>query len=118
MTALDVLTEFGRTGLIGPVGCRVPLPELAAALGPPWVGDPVDKRWRWPHWFGYGDLQLVVCRCRLVTMVIVPAWHGEVEYPVAAPSSRSCRSAQCSPGWTLWACPGPGTTASTASAPC
>ncbi|WP_457031635.1 hypothetical protein [Kitasatospora sp. P5_F3] len=83
MTALDVLTEFGRTGLIGPVGCRVPLPELAAALGPPWVGDPVDKRRRWPHWFGYGDLQLVVCQCRLVTMVIVPAWHGEVEYPVA-----------------------------------
>lgn len=83
MTALNLLAEFGRTGLIGPVGCQVPLSSLTTTLGPPWVGERVDKRQRWPHWFGYGDLQLMVCRCRLVTQVIVPAHRGEVEYPGA-----------------------------------
>ncbi|UJB40328.1 hypothetical protein [Streptomyces sp. A1-5] len=78
-----ILAEFAQTARIGPIGCGAALPELVAALGQPFVGDPVDSTSRWPRWFGYGNLQLVVCRCRLVVQVIVPVWHGEIEVPDA-----------------------------------
>lgn len=83
MTATRILAEFGRTARIGPIGCNASLPELVEALGQPFIGDPVHKKRRWPRWFGYGNLQLVVCRCRLVIQVIVPVWHGEIEVPDA-----------------------------------
>ncbi|MFE0700741.1 hypothetical protein [Streptomyces sp. NPDC058872] len=83
MNATRMLAEFGRTARIGPIGCNASLPELVAALGQPFIGDPVYQGQRWPRWFGYGDLQLVVCECRLVVQVIVPVWRGEVEVPDA-----------------------------------
>ncbi|MFI9202904.1 hypothetical protein [Streptomyces sp. NPDC053048] len=83
MTATRVLAEFGLTAKIGPVGCHASLPELVEALGQPFIGDPVSEGCRWPRWFGYGNLQLVVCSCRLVIQVIIPVWHGEIEVPDA-----------------------------------
>ncbi|MFB7632858.1 hypothetical protein ACFC0M_18205 [Streptomyces sp. NPDC056149] len=83
MDATRILAEFGRTARIGPIGCNASLPELVEALGQPFIGDPVYEKCRWPRWFGYGNLQLVVCSCRLVVQVIVPAWHGEIEVPDA-----------------------------------
>ncbi|MFJ9818572.1 hypothetical protein ACIRU3_25600 [Streptomyces sp. NPDC101151] len=83
MTAPQILAEFGRTSRIGPIGCNAALPTLVEALGQPFVGDPVYSKSRWPRWFGYGNLQLVVCQCRLVVQVIVPVGRGEIEVPDA-----------------------------------
>ncbi len=83
MTATRILAQFGLTARIGPIGCNASLPQLVEALGQPFTGDRVSRKQRWPHWFGYGSLQLVVCGCRLVTMVIVPAGQGEIEVPDA-----------------------------------
>ncbi|MFD9337507.1 hypothetical protein ACFWBF_24345 [Streptomyces sp. NPDC060028] len=83
MNATRILAEFGRTARIGPIGCNASLPELVEGLGQPFIGDPVYSKGRWPRWFGYGNLQLVVCSCQLVVQVIVPVWHGEIEVPDA-----------------------------------
>ncbi|GHC45094.1 hypothetical protein GCM10010507_20330 [Streptomyces cinnamoneus] len=88
-----MLAEFGRTARIGPVGCGASLPDMAEVLGPPFVGDRVYEDRRWPRWFGYGSLQLVVCRCRLVTQVILPVWAGKVTVPNAGTDALvSCPS--------------------------
>jgi hypothetical protein len=43
----------------------------------------VHQHSRWPHWFGYGSVQLLVCSCRLVNLIIVPARHTPCEIPGA-----------------------------------
>lgn len=83
VTALKVLAEFGSTGRIGLLWCGASLTDIAATLGPPWDIGRVGKRTRWPHLFSYGDVELCVCRCRLVTMINVQAWRDLVELPDA-----------------------------------
>ncbi|GGQ27448.1 hypothetical protein [Streptosporangium pseudovulgare] len=81
MTALDVMTEFGSTGRIGPLRCGVSLTGIATVLGPPWAIGRVSKRTRWPYLFSYGHVELCVCRCRTVTTLSVQTWHDVVELP-------------------------------------
>ncbi|WP_344980635.1 hypothetical protein [Streptosporangium fragile] len=83
MTALDVMTEFGSTGRIGPLRCGASLTDIAAVLGPPWDIGRVSTRTRWPHLFSYGHVELCVCRCRTVTTLSAQTWHDVVELPAA-----------------------------------
>ncbi|GAA2454058.1 hypothetical protein GCM10010388_49970 [Streptomyces mauvecolor] len=75
MTATRILAEFGRTARIGPIGCNASLPELVEDLGQPFAGDRVYAKSRWPRWFGYGNLQLVICPCRLM-VAVSSSFHG------------------------------------------
>lgn len=81
VTAPHALAEFGSTGAIGPLHCGASLNNIAATLGPPWDIGRVSKRRRWPHLFSYGDVELCVCRCRLITSICIQTWHETVSLP-------------------------------------
>ncbi|MEU6743989.1 hypothetical protein [Streptosporangium sandarakinum] len=73
------MAGFGTTGRIGPLRCGASLPDIAAVLGPPWYSGRISERSRWPHRFVYGDIELCVCPCRIVTPVSVQTWHAPIE---------------------------------------
>ncbi len=31
----------------------------------------------WPRWFGFGDVQLEVCACREIDLILLPVWYQE-----------------------------------------
>jgi hypothetical protein len=80
---LDVLVRFGSVGGIGLLRRGAALRDLVAVHGMPWDIGRIDQRHRWPHLYSYGDVEFVVCRCRIVTSVSVPTWRGTVELPWA-----------------------------------
>jgi hypothetical protein len=79
--ALDVLAGFGSTERVGLLHPGAQLRHVAAVYGIPWDIGRIDKHRRWPHLYSYGDVEFVVCRCRIVTSVIVQTWRGTVELP-------------------------------------
>ncbi|MFI6446531.1 hypothetical protein [Kitasatospora sp. NPDC050543] len=79
MNALDVLAGFGANGRIGPLYRGASLPEITAELGEPWDGGPIDGSNRWPHRFGYGSIDLTVCRCRRVSSMSADVWRESHE---------------------------------------
>ncbi|MBR7838605.1 hypothetical protein KDL01_35385 [Actinospica durhamensis] len=81
MTVIDELVQFGLTGAVGPVRCGALLGEIAADLGAPLDLGRVGKQRRWPHRFGYGDLELCACRCRRVLSLTVQTWREAIELP-------------------------------------
>lgn len=81
MNVLELLAEFGLTGQIGPIYPDVALTDLAARLGPPWDIGRISKRNRWPHLFSYGNVELVACRCRIVTHISIQAHRQHIELP-------------------------------------
>ncbi|MFG3418189.1 hypothetical protein [Micromonospora sp. NPDC048063] len=88
MEALDVLAEFGATGRVGLLHPGAGLRGVAAAYGMPWDIGRIDKRSRWPHLYSYGDVEFVVCRCRIITSVMVQTWRRTVELPSEARSGE------------------------------
>ncbi|MGC5020645.1 hypothetical protein [Micromonospora sp. DT47] len=81
MQAFEVLTEFGSTGRVGPLHRGAALRELVAVYGMPWDIGRIDKSDRWPHLYSYGDIEFVVCRCRLVASISVQTWRRTLELP-------------------------------------
>jgi hypothetical protein len=77
--------EFAATGRLWHLYGGASLDELAEVIGPAGAGGRVHHKRRWPRWFGYHDVQLCVCRCRRIEMIIVPAWHRPCEVPGARP---------------------------------
>lgn len=78
---VEELTRFAATGRFGAFHVGARLSDVVAAYGEPeWSGRVSAKR-RWPHWFGYGSLQPVFCRCRLLSALYIPGWHEELELP-------------------------------------
>lgn len=75
-TLLAIMTELGCRGGIGTLRCGARLPELVTELGPPVDLGRVAERHRWPHRFGYDDLELAVCRCRIVTSLSMVVRDG------------------------------------------
>lgn len=67
------------TGRMGSLSYGASLPDLVAAYGEPVAYGRVHKKSRWPHWFGFGSLQMVFCRCRRLDSMIIPAWREELE---------------------------------------
>ncbi|WP_346119697.1 hypothetical protein [Micromonospora coerulea] len=88
MEALDVLAAFGSTGRVGLLHPGARLREVVAAYGMPWDIGRIDKRHRWSHLYSYGDVEFVVCRCRIITSVTVQTWRGTVELPSQAQSGE------------------------------
>lgn len=81
MDLVGELAVLAGTGRLGALHYGAALGDLAAVYGEPEAGGRVYSKERWPRWFGYGSIQLVVCRCRRVDSMIVPAWHRELELP-------------------------------------
>ncbi|MBO1418063.1 hypothetical protein [Streptomyces sp. FH025] len=75
------ITELATNAGLGELRYDAALPELAAHYGDPWDGGPVHRETRWPHAFGWGDVQTVFCQCRQLRSLSLPVWHGELELP-------------------------------------
>ncbi|WP_285551875.1 hypothetical protein [Actinoplanes regularis] len=84
MEALAVLASFGATGHVGLLHPGAQLRDVCAVHGMPWDIGRIDNRHRWPHLYSYGDVELVVCRCRIITSVLVQAGRGTVDLPSQA----------------------------------
>ncbi|MFJ8624603.1 hypothetical protein ACIRD3_17405 [Kitasatospora sp. NPDC093550] len=84
---LPLLTGLATTGGLGDLHCGASLPELAARYGEPWDGGRIHRATRWPHGFGWGDVQTVFCRCRELRSLSLPVWHGELELPLPGGAS-------------------------------
>ncbi|WP_051711859.1 hypothetical protein [Streptomyces sp. NRRL S-350] len=78
---LTLLTGLVTTGGLGELRYGASLPELAARYGDPWDGGRLHRSARWPHGFGWGDVQAVFCHCRQLRSLSLPVWHGELELP-------------------------------------
>jgi hypothetical protein len=81
MDVFDVLTEFGSMGRVGSLHLGADLREPVTVYGMPWDIGRIDNRQRWPHLYSYGDVEFVVCRCRIVASITVPTWRGTLELP-------------------------------------
>lgn len=106
MTLTEVMVELGTQGGIGELRCGASLGEIAALLGPPADLGRIRKRFRWPHRFGYGSVELAVCQCRLVTSVhvsslgyLAPEFPGRgvvsLERPTCEAMAEALRAANC-----------------------
>jgi hypothetical protein len=91
VSVLDVFVQFAATGAIGPLRCEGSLHEIAAVLGGPQDLGRVSKQRRWPHRFGYGDVELSVCRCRRVQSIHVQAWRESIDLPPLKPGVATVR---------------------------
>ncbi|MQS11336.1 hypothetical protein F7Q99_03275 [Streptomyces kaniharaensis] len=76
------VTVLATTGTLGGLRYDASLPELAARYGDPWHGGRIHRESRWPHAFGFGDVQTVFCRCRRLRSFSLPVWQGELELPL------------------------------------
>ncbi|MFH9430570.1 hypothetical protein ACH4JZ_20095 [Streptomyces sp. NPDC017615] len=84
MEMLDVLARMVKTGRLGPVFVGADWHDVTAALGEPRLVLAGRRNRKWPRLFGYGDLELSVCRCRKVSLVCVQTWQQDaVELPPA-----------------------------------
>lgn len=81
MDFVTELTRFAATGRLGDFHVGAHLYDLVAAKGEPAWSGRVHEESRWPHWYGYGDLQIVFCECRVLERMYVPTWHAELEVP-------------------------------------
>ncbi|WP_410819021.1 hypothetical protein [Micromonospora sp. 050-3] len=89
MEALDVLAAFGSTGRVGLLHPGARLRTVVGDYGMPWDIGRINLRHRWPHLYSYGDVELVVCRCRIITSVTVQTWRRTVELPSHAQSDKA-----------------------------
>ncbi|MEU9202090.1 hypothetical protein [Streptomyces sp. NPDC048332] len=81
MEILDVLATMAKTGRLGPAFAGADWHEVTEAFGEPWEIGTTSRRRKWPRLFGYGDLELSVCRCRKVSIICVQTWRDVVELP-------------------------------------
>ncbi|MFI6034127.1 hypothetical protein ACIBBD_08155 [Streptomyces sp. NPDC051315] len=81
MSLLDLLARAALTARLGPVFVGASWDDVTAALGEPRDMLPARRRRPWPRLFGYGDLEVFVCRCREVRMLTVPTWRDTVDLP-------------------------------------
>ncbi|MDX3574551.1 hypothetical protein [Streptomyces sp. ID05-47C] len=81
MTLTELLASVALTARLGPVHVDASWADVTAALGEP---REVLRSRRRPRLFGFGDLEVFVCRCRRVRMVTVQTWTETVEVPTYA----------------------------------
>ncbi|MEV5492344.1 hypothetical protein AB0L47_30970 [Streptomyces bobili] len=81
MTLPELLASVALTARLGPVHVDASWADITAALGEP---REVLRSRRWPRLFGFGDLEVFVCRCRRVRMLTVQTWTETVEVPTYA----------------------------------
>ncbi|MEU6237720.1 hypothetical protein [Kitasatospora sp. NPDC047058] len=86
------LVALAATGALDALRVGAALPELTARYGEPWDGGPVDGFGTGRHWFGWGSLQPVFCRCGRLERLFIPVWHGELELPVPGGGLRTVDS--------------------------
>jgi hypothetical protein len=95
MDVLDVVSEFGSTGRVESLHLGADLLALVAVYGIPWDIGRIDKRQRWPYLYSYGDVEFVVCRCRIIASITVPSTGlrgGPTASPRGGPSGHPGRA--------------------------
>ncbi|WP_058041981.1 hypothetical protein [Streptomyces roseifaciens] len=75
MALLDMMAEVGTTGGIGVLRCGAPLADIAAVLGPAEDLGRIDEPHLGSHRFFYGDVEFIVCRCRVVSAIHISTWY-------------------------------------------
>ncbi|MCC9310868.1 hypothetical protein LN042_28000 [Kitasatospora sp. RB6PN24] len=75
------LASFAATGRLGALRCGASLAELTAQYGAPTAWGRVFHQDRWPRWYSYGSLELILCECRRLKSLSIPVWRGELELP-------------------------------------
>ncbi|MFI6895039.1 hypothetical protein ACIBM4_13070 [Streptomyces sp. NPDC050256] len=83
MEILDVLATMAKTGRLGPAFSGADWHDVTDAFGEPFEIRTTSRRRKWPRLFGYGDLELSVCRCRKVSLICVQTWRDVVELPAS-----------------------------------
>ncbi|MEV7616836.1 hypothetical protein [Streptomyces sp. NPDC089799] len=82
------LVRFAATGRLDVFEVGVHLHDVVAVHGEPHYGQRIGAD-RWPHRFGYGDLDAAWCRCRRLWSLTVPTWRDEPEVPGPGPGETS-----------------------------
>ncbi len=86
MALLEMMAEVGATGGIGVLRCGTSLADVVAALGPAEDLGGLDEPRQGSHRFSCGDVEFIVCRCRLVSTISISTWHDS---PLDLPSPES-----------------------------
>ncbi|MEU3612797.1 hypothetical protein ABZ725_10870 [Streptomyces sp. NPDC006872] len=83
LALVDLLASTALTARLGPVHVGASWEAVTSALAadPSEIGYPTRPRSRLPRLYGYGDLEISVCRCREVRLVSVPTWRETVDLP-------------------------------------
>ncbi|MEV6615496.1 hypothetical protein AB0N31_16880 [Streptomyces sp. NPDC051051] len=85
LTLPDLLARTALTARLGPVRVGASWADVTALLGEP---REVLRSRRWPRLYGYGDLEVLVCRCGRVRLVTVQTGTGTVELPTCEDTFR------------------------------
>ncbi|MFD5266580.1 hypothetical protein [Streptomyces sp. NPDC058335] len=78
MTLTELLASVALTARLGPVHVDASWDDVTAALGEP---RELLRNRRGPRLFGYGGLEVLVCRCRQVRLMTVQTWTETVGLP-------------------------------------
>ncbi|MCF4139421.1 hypothetical protein L1856_25630 [Streptomyces sp. Tue 6430] len=78
LTLPDLLARTALTARLGPVRVGASWADVTALLGEP---RELLRSRRWPRPYGYGDLEVLVCRCGRVLLVTVRTGGESVELP-------------------------------------
>lgn len=74
------LARFAETASLGEIRVGASFDDVARIHGEYYEAG-VPDRARWPRLFGFGDVELSVCRCRRVNLICVQTWREETELP-------------------------------------
>jgi hypothetical protein len=75
------LVAFAATGRFGALQHGTSLTEMTEQYGAPAAWGRVFHKDRWPRWYSYGSLQLILCECRRLKSLSIPVWNEELHLP-------------------------------------
>lgn len=74
------LARFANTASLGEMRVGASIDDVARFHGE-YFDSPTRRRGTWPRLFGFGDVELYVCRCRRVNMISIQTWRDETGLP-------------------------------------
>ncbi|WP_194917004.1 hypothetical protein [Catenulispora rubra] len=80
MSLVARLARFADSASLGEMRVGASIDDVARFHGEYFDG-PTLRRKQWPRLFGFGDVELYVCRCRRVNMICIQTWRDETELP-------------------------------------
>ncbi|KWT61620.1 hypothetical protein ADL21_11680 [Streptomyces albus subsp. albus] len=94
MSVIPLLTDFARTGSVGPVRCGDQLPALTDILGPPWATGTSAGHDGLPYLYAYGNLEIGTCQffCQRIEGIYLQTGWAEFEFGLPLPGWGHVRS--------------------------
>jgi hypothetical protein len=74
------LARFADTASLGEMRVGASFDDVVRVHGEYFEAG-MAHRGKWPRLFGFGDVELFVCRCRRVNMISIQTWRNETELP-------------------------------------